>query len=311
MSNSAGIHKPKRKVGLRWRKLADPIQENMGLRGGSVTLVGDKVYWAGENSELAVLSRKSWRWTRLETRLLGIGSWHVAQLADEKIYIFGGAGSHALVEFDIVMELATDIASDIGDPGPKGRRFMTSVFASWRNEIVTFGGFKGLGAGRSNETHAFNTSSKSWKKLELRGSPPPARTGHAAALSLTKMFIFGGFNRDEELLNDLWIAELGNWCKPYWSRPAISGNVPSSRTVPSFHNLNGNLVLFGGYGFYARSPRSLYIYSPQSSLWQDESSNNVLVDDEGPPDTFNHLALTSFDGILYFTKSGIYLLAEV
>jgi hypothetical protein len=44
-----------------------------------------------------------------------------------------------------------------------------------------------------------------WRELRVKGDCPARRTGHAAAVVGTKVYIFGGKDQQGRLLNDLYI----------------------------------------------------------------------------------------------------------
>ena len=291
-----------------WVKISDNHGNFFGLRDGSVTLLGGKVYWAGGSGVLTAFSFDNLRWQTLGKPLLGISMTHVAELADEKIYFYGGVGSTALVEYDTVLGAAREV--ETARTGPSGRRWMTAVFAPWRREIIYFGGIHRAGESRMNDTHAFNVDSQSWKELGLRGTPPQARTGHSAVIHEKKMYIYGGFNDDFEYLGDLWIAELSSLAAQTWSLVVTRGSLPTNRTVAALNNLNGRLVVFGGFCRDYNVRHAMSVFFPKTQEWKSRDGGEVRVAGSRPGDTTNHLSVTLSRGILYFTPSGIFLLSE-
>lgn len=281
----------------------------MSFNESSAVLVGDSVYWSAAEGGLWVFSRRNFQWNLLDTYLHGLRRWHVAELVHEKIYYFGETSMQKIIEYDIVLESTREIAGF--KESPLGREFMSAVFAPWRKEIVTFGGFLRRG-GRSNETHGFNVESRSWTKLKLRGKPPEPRTVHAATLCGTKMYIFGGFTTGDRLLGDLWVAELGKFSVPYWSRPQIEGPTPTPRSLAALNNLNGVLVLFGGYlrERAQTAQTDLDIYLEEEQKWHNRLGSKVEVLGISPGKTAQHLGVTTSEGILYFTPSGIFMLSR-
>lgn len=297
---------PATKIRFTWRKLAGNTRERGRIYEATVILVGDSVYWATAGAGLWVFSRRSLRWNHHRKYLRGLTRLHVAELANDKIYYFYGDHIPIIVEYDIVRARSKGITTF--KKGPLGREFMSTVFAPWRKEIITFGGFVRRG-GRSNETHGLNIESRTWTKLKLRGKQPEPRTVHAAALRGTKMYIFGGFTTGDRLLSDLWVAELGNFCAPYWSRPQIEGLTPAPRSLAALNNLNGVLVLFGGYP-EERRQTELQTYLAEENWWYESSGSTVEVHGEPPERSGDLLGVTTSEGILYFTTEGIFLLSR-
>ena len=259
---------------------------------------------------LVMISVQSWRVEELNKNLLGVSRWHVAQLVEDKIFYYGGEGSKALVEFDTVLGSAREVETN-GD-GPRGRQYMTSVYAPWRNEIITFGGFMEMDYTRSNETHAFNIQSSLWRKLELRGRHPQARTVHAAVLHGSRMYVYGGYGRDNSFLGDLWIAELRSLRAPFWAQLKSQGVPSSFRTQATIHFLNGFMVVFGGNTRHRTARQDVEIYFPDQNIWWTrKNSPDVQIEDGAPADTQKHIAFSTGERIVYFTPSGIYALFQV
>lgn len=295
-------------VVLRWNRLANLADYGKVMsRGSTVTLLCDAVYLATGHGKLTALSCKSWSWNNLGYCLFGLGNWHIAQLAEEKIYFYGGNGFRGLVEYDTVLGESREVAT-FGE-APVGRQYMTSVFAEWRNEIITFGGFKRRNQNRSNDTHALNVKSKSWKKLELKGKPPEPRTVHAATIVGTTMYIYGGYKDFAVLQGDLWMAELSRRDALSWSQPQINGRIPAPRILATVNNLNEAIVLFGGYGVRG-TMQDVHIFSRKAQEWSYEQSPETLVKGTPPTNSDRHHGLTTSVGVLYLTHSGVFLLSQ-
>ena len=214
-----------------------------------------------------------------------------------------------MVEYDVVLGHAIEVVTD--EERPFGKMCLTSVYAPWRNEMITFGGYIRRHETQSNETHAFNAESNSWKLLELRGQQPEARSLHAAALYGTKMYIYGGKGTGNRYLGDLWIAELSDQRAQSWSQPIIRGTAPSGRIHTSLRVLKGLLVVFGGRKTTEGADRDTEVYIPKLNSWHGQNSSLVRVRGNPPNDTAYHRGLSVSDGILYLTRSGIYKLSQV
>ena len=270
-----------------------------------MVLLGDKIYWVGQaRSELAVLDFKEWKWIYHGDCLMGIAGAHIAQLVDDKIYYFGGSGVLALVEFDTVVSGARKV--ETLNEGPAKRPAMSSVFAPWCNEIITFGGFFPGTFTPNNETHALDIETKAWIKLELCGRQPEPRYLSGATINGTKMYIYGGFGQ-QGILSDLWIAELGKYRPRVWSQPQTDA-LPIPREQPTFNLLNGVHIVFGGYGVENR--KEVYVLFEKESTWHNQYSPKVAIKGDAPKNIQSHLAVSTAKGILFLTKSGIFLLTQ-
>ena len=286
---------------LWWKRLADPIPEFAGGQcRGTVTLVGSEVYYASTQGRLAVFSLKQKTWRTLGKVLMEAKRGYQAQLAGDKIYYFG-EGLPGMVEYDTVLVEAESIADS-----PAGYAWMATAFAPWRKEIISFGGFN-RDYRRINTTHAFNVESKTWKQLEMRGEPPARRSTHAAVIYGTKMYVFGGYGRGEQPLYDMWIAELRNHSSPTWSMARVKGDAPVKMcATPSVHLLRNQLVAFGINTL--SDCGNLHIYFIREGRWQIKAIPQGAVNIDRKT-AKQHLGLNISTGILYFTRTGIYLLS--
>ena len=274
---------------------------------GSATLVGSKVYLAFNKGAISVLSFKKWRWKSLGRLLFGLTHYHVAVLVGDKILYFSQESPQLLVEYDIVLGSAQKVNS-VNEDALRGT-WKSYVFASWRNEIISFGGFMAEQGLISNETHALNVETKFWTKLKMRGELPPARIDHQALMCGTKMYIYGGFGQNEERLDHIWIAELGYQFAPFWSRPVNYADAPPDRSYCLFSKLGDVLVVFGGFR-RGTLDRKLDKFFTQTNMWQTPLSSLPEVEGEAPGDYWFLLSVNTSNGILYLTDRGIYSLTE-
>ena len=148
----------RREVALKWKRVVRlPDYDSVVGEGSSVTLLGNALYVARDGGQMTVLSCKTWTWKPLGDCLFRLGRWHIAQLAEDKIYYCGPGVPGVMIQFDPVLQEATAVER-IGPIGERAfhRNGMTSVFAAWRGEVITFGGFFDYN-NTSNETHALST----------------------------------------------------------------------------------------------------------------------------------------------------------
>ena len=307
MSLSAEEKPGERDLSLKWTKLSAHKSSEEGLRHGTVTLVGKRVYWASGKGKLGVLSCTTWKWSLYPAALPAMGNGLVSQLVDDKIYYLGGTKTDSLVEYDIVRKVAKQVVTS--EEGALGHMWMSSVFSPKRNEIITFGGLNKRRR-ESNETFAMNVETKSWKMLDLRGSRPPPRASHAALLHGSCMYIFGGFDITHKYLGDLWIAHLSTWSVPMWSQPRTYGEIPGPRTQVPLNNFNGQFILFGGFRRLFIGMGELNIYDPRTKVWKNLKSARVSCSGAFPSNISSQHGISTSTGILYLTRVGMYLLSQ-
>ncbi len=104
---------------------------------------------------------------------------------------------------------------------------------------------------------------------------PQARAGHRVAWDpeTAQMFIFGGRDKADKYLNDLWSY------KPQtntWTQLATSGSKPAARTDPSlvWDPVNRQLLLYAGHDYNVM--RDLWSYKPEADRWQQLSPEAPL-----------------------------------
>ena len=290
-------------LSLQWKKVGNqsPVIASME-RTGTVTLVGDRVFHARGGEHLYTLSLQDHTWTKLDNIFQRIQRGYAAELAFDKLYYFG-QGIDGMLEYDVVLNHARLIKGETDLPG--GNLWMSAVFAPWRKQIIAFGGYDKQYK-RVNTTQAFNVESKTWGLIEMRGTPPEPRTGHAAATYGTNMYVYGGYAVRGRALRDLWIADLRNSVAPQWSLAKINGSNLTEFRLPSLNFLSGCLVLAGGR---VGPTENLHIYFPHENSWHDRHSSRLMMYNKQPALDHDHLALTLTTGILYFTNYGTYLLS--
>ena len=299
-----------REIRFKWKTLQDSRSRDIKFRRASLVLVGNDVYWTGNSGKMAVLSCRSWMWKELGSPLGEIASWQVCRLADEKIYSLwaaeeGRTPGTVVFEYDTVLGQGREVNTFA--EGPERKMLMTAVFSPFLNEILTFGG-KNLGSDSPvvlcNKAHALNIETLSWKELVISGRRPSGRLGHAAIMCKKKMYVFGGRDTTGNLA-DLWIADFANRRFPFWSLLDVDGTVPA-RVLPTLNHLSGMLVLYGGYGAQGGE---LDIFLPELNAWQDENSANIVILNQTPDSARRHHGITTSNGILYFTRTGLYMLS--
>eukprot|EP00966_Prymnesium_polylepis_P240404 5559337-Prymnesium_polylepis.1 len=130
----------------------------------------------------------------------------------------------AFVEVGQQSNLAKDSVSNIG------------------KKLLVFGGGDGRRAG--NTTLVVDVETLETHPLDVRGTPPLARVGHACALVKgSLLYVFGGFVRKLGYMFDVHVLNLDT---AEWKQLAAGGTVPDGRINHSLCALDRQLYLFGG-----------------------------------------------------------------
>ena len=301
---------------LHMRKVGDTY-ESKGLRGESLTVVGNRVYCFGGNDSRyfgAVFYTDSFSWKALKNifpTTIRVRSYHAAVLVDDKIYMHGGSNGprffDELVEFDPVLCKCRKIVS----PKSRKRGGASAVFAKSLRQIVFFGGLS-----YENRSHHWNDiftldiDTFQWASVTPKGELPPPRSGHSAVLADRHMYIFGGFAGGNRYMNDLWIADLQGRSKITWSMVQQSAVSPATRAGPCLNKLGRTLVLLGGRNNFGQVPDEIFLFSLEKKEWTagpgklDRLTGRL-------PNGHRYTAVDITDAILYFTTQGLYKLTQV
>ena len=224
------------------------------------------------------------RWERLQTSGQGIPpaprAMHAAAMLGRTLIVHGGWGGVDLLRADTCcLHLSTAVPQWEApsqrlslDPGPAGRQGHTLVAAprtplgaaagaTPQPELFLFGGDTGTGV--SNELWSLTVTADGqqlvWKPVAPSGTPPPARSGHAACIlpadgsgkgdGERHMLIFGGRTATGETLGDLHVFCIDG---RRWSQPRVNGDVPRPRwacaccVLPAGGPRGPRLVVHGG-----------------------------------------------------------------
>jgi uncharacterized protein (TIGR03437 family) len=146
-----------------------------------------------------------------------------------------------------------------GPAPPSPRIFHTGVYDPNTNRLIVFGGKDCFQGGYFNDVWVLSNvgvagAVSSWTKLQVAGTPPSAREGHAAAFDVTtnRMIVFGG-DAGSDPLNDVWVLNNANGVTgpPNWSQVTATGVGPAPRTfaVAVWDTIGNRLIVNGGASF--------------------------------------------------------------
>ncbi|MEI6310439.1 MAG: kelch repeat-containing protein, partial [bacterium] len=167
---------------------------------------------------------------------------------------------------------------------PPARLCHTMVYDSQNDKVILFGGDDNSGAGRLNDTWAYDPGANSWANLNP-ANPPPARRGHDMVYDtvLGNVILFGGVG--DNGFNDTWTYDYDtnawtnrNPCSP----PPVRTDSPMA-----YDSQSGKVILFGGWGRfghvndtwtydYGEDPPTLSLLSPNGGeSWETGSTQTI------------------------------------
>eukprot|EP01090_Pellita_catalonica_P007392 TRINITY_DN17977_c0_g1_i1.p1 TRINITY_DN17977_c0_g1~~TRINITY_DN17977_c0_g1_i1.p1 ORF type:complete len:564 (-),score=55.74 TRINITY_DN17977_c0_g1_i1:87-1778(-) len=221
-------------------------------------------------SDLFLFNIETNTWTQFEGNVLPPGRhFHSAVLHEGAMYIFGGTSNGYYNDFYRfhLDSLRWTLISDYEGTLPSPRYGHTAVIHN--NCMYVYGGFDKDGF-ICNDVHSFNFKSSKWKKLSVTYANEEIalsceRYHHSAVVHQGAMYIFGGFHRDDSLLQFHFASRT--WCKI-----ATYGVQPRARWGHRTVAHKGAMYLFGGVDS-VKTFTDLYTFHFESSYWRRVSSS--------------------------------------
>jgi hypothetical protein len=180
----------------------------------------------------------------------GIGGTHVFDPVRGRVIAFGGrrdihdynseTWSHALGN-------AVAWSQETTSPPPSARSGASGVYDSARDRMIVFGGRTGFSSW-VGDVHALDFGTNVWQPITPSGTPPDARSEHAAIYDPVgdRMILFGGQN-GSGALGDVWQLEFSP--TPHWSLlDVLPSPHPSARAGAAvIHDpVRNRMIVVGG-----------------------------------------------------------------
>jgi len=143
-----------------------------------------------------------------------------------------------------------------GPPAGGGQRWHSAVYDPINNIMTTFGGYNNNDM-IINETWTLTHANgiggtPMWAKMDVDYGDCPVRTSHRAVYDpiANTMTVFGGYNPDVGLMNDVWLLWNANGLggSHGWMQLFPTGTLPVPRATPSLNldPVTNRLIMFGG-----------------------------------------------------------------
>eukprot|EP01135_Chromosphaera_perkinsii_P005835 Nk52_evm24s367 gene=Nk52_evmTU24s367 len=157
-------------------------------------------------------------------------------------------------------------------PPPIAGHSMLTVTNS--NKFYLYGGQEA--DGNRGHLYMLDYNQQSWSVLvnETASGAPPARSFHAAFMTGTDMYIFGGQSGTNSARNDIWKFDT---TAKTWSQMTPSGTSPSARHSMCYCAIDKSLFIFGGFDASLTMNNDLYKYDAAANLWTLISYNGAQV----------------------------------
>ncbi|HNQ67230.1 MAG TPA: kelch repeat-containing protein [Bacteroidales bacterium] len=195
---------------------------------------------------------------------------HSMVTIDTLVYMFGGMNNSKPIFNHVTVYDTQQRWSDIDDenetiPPP---RYQHKAISSNGKMLVFFG--KGT-LGTLDDIWQYDPQTNQWQQL-VPGSTtnPVARCEHTATLIGNKVWVFGGRDNSNNLLNDLWAYDISTnqWTSyPSLTQTGLAGHV-------AVHD-GTNLYLFLGYDNIFMNTE-IYKFDPIAGAWTQVSSEGSM-----------------------------------
>lgn len=150
----------------------------------------------------------------------------------------------------------------------------------------------------SDTLYVYNSATGIWTNLtsvaNLAGFTP--RSGPCCASTDSRMFIFGGRDNTNSILNEMWEYDLGTGAMtsktagatPRWLCNANMINVWQNRWMAVFGGVNSTTLLNNGYINITESDilNDMYQYNPRNDNWTLVALNNAMFPKRARPMSF-------------------------
>jgi len=154
------------------------------------------------------------------------------------------------------------------------------------NYMYVFGGYEEIIERFGQDVYRLDLSSYAWKLLSFAGEPPVHRDFHTATAIGQLMIIYGGRS---DLTGGQWQPAVNMGPDYYsnkvsyfdtvtstWHSPAIHQPLPSGRRSHSAINLEGKMLIFGGYNGRTKEHKDdLWLLDTESWSWMQVEPRGV------------------------------------
>ena len=238
-----------------------------------------------------------------------------AAAVGRSIYVFGGVTDdfgtftntfhNDLYRFQPGLRRWTAVEHSGVAPAP--RAFAGAVGHSLRGEFYVFGGASYDPTFFPFETYGdlwvYDTEHEAWDEVDAVNAGPRPRSGPTMWIDRQMIYVFGGITGTFEMLNDLWVYDIG---ANRWTELVADGAVgsPSGRHIgmggqeSSGILWNRRLVLYGGEGLDPMTgftiPNDTWEYHIPSGTWSEVTPSDGNIAPER-----NYAASAIVDGSLY------------
>ncbi|KAJ1309450.1 hypothetical protein OPQ81_006226 [Rhizoctonia solani] len=207
--------------------LVDTTGEAPSPRGAHISVMMDGVLivWGGITSTkrgelepsddcVYLLNIATRNWVKLDIQPApSARAWHAACICENKLLVFGGGVGEQqclndLWSFDLFLLQGNPNWEriEVAPGSPRPPEQLGHKMIAYEMKLYVFGGYSGKDV--YNDTWCFNMNTRSWTRLVCTGCAPAPYTAHAVALVGDVVYMFGGEDKNENVLGDTWCFKI-------------------------------------------------------------------------------------------------------
>jgi N-acetylneuraminic acid mutarotase len=137
----------------------------------------------------------------------------------------------------------------------------------YEDHMYIFGGF--VNGDRTNDVYKFNFKASEWQGVATGEPKPCPRAGHSSVVvegANPYMYIFGGKDNDDKMLNDMWRLSLSTHA---WEQIKYDATTaPRGRQGHSMAVYRGQVIVFGGLYEITRELNDFFIFNIEKNEWK-------------------------------------------
>ncbi|KAL3871702.1 hypothetical protein ACJMK2_039685 [Sinanodonta woodiana] len=190
-----------------------------------------------------------------------------------KLYVIGGANPSGPFCDTYVLDLNSLQWDVVDTPGFRARyEHAAFVPQSFPTNIYVFGGADQTG--NMNDLQVLDTTTNSWRSLNVSGTPPSERTFHTSACIGDKFFVYSGGHCGPDPVGDREVYCFDATVSA-WTKLAIKGDSPKPRHGHVMVAIGNRIFIHGGMSgpnFYG----DLHILNVANNTWHDVKKKKVF-----------------------------------
>ena len=170
-----------------------------------------------------------------------------------------------------VVRCTFEILDDVSS-SPAPRHVYGHIAFPLGDEMLVYGGMDKSGNVFNKDVWVYSMKTSSWKQHKTKFHIPSCVVDSRSWLNGNQMFLFGGWNGEGNLSNDVHSLDLDTW---EWTQHSTTGNKPSGRMGHALWTIANNIIVHGGEGAGGRWLNDTFHLNTHSMKWTELSTTGT------------------------------------